>query len=60
MKRWWSWCGSRYNGLAIHKWVLDRYEIFYSIPLFNGLQISRFDPFCLEMIRSDHMTITIS
>jgi hypothetical protein len=35
-------------------------KIFYSIPLFNGLQIRRLDPFCLEMIRSDRATITIS
>jgi len=35
-------------------------KIFYSIPLFNGLQISRFDPFCVEMILSDRATITIS
>lgn len=35
-------------------------KLFYSTPLFNGLQISRFDPFCLEMIRSDLATITIS
>jgi len=24
-------------------------KLFYSTPLFIGLQISRFDPFCLEM-----------
>ena len=29
-------------------------------PLFRGLQISRFDPLCLEMIRSDRATITVS
>jgi hypothetical protein len=35
-------------------------KILDSIPLFNGLQISRFEPFCFEMIRSDRATITIS
>ena len=35
-------------------------KIFYSTRLFNGLQIGRFDPFCLESIRSDRATITIS
>jgi len=35
-------------------------KILYSIPLFNGLQERQFDPFCLEMIRSDRATITIS
>jgi hypothetical protein len=34
--------------------------IFYSTPLFSGLQISRFNPFCLETIRSDRATATIS
>ena len=29
--------------------------MFYSTPLFNGLQISRSDPFCLEMIRFEHV-----
>jgi hypothetical protein len=27
--------------------------MLYSIPLFNGLQLSRFDPFRLELILSD-------
>jgi hypothetical protein len=35
-------------------------KIFYSIPLFNGLQERPFDPFFLVMIRSDRATITIS
>jgi hypothetical protein len=35
-------------------------KLFYSIPLFNGLQISRFDPFCSDTTRSDRATITIS
>jgi len=35
-------------------------KIFYLTIFLNGLQISRFDPFCLEMIRSDRTTITIS
>ena len=35
-------------------------KISYSTPLFSGLQIARFDLFCLEMIRSDRATITIS
>jgi hypothetical protein len=29
------------------------WEMLYSIPLFNGLELSRFDPFRLEMIPSD-------
>jgi hypothetical protein len=32
----------------------------FSTPLFNGLQISRFDPFCSDTTRSDRATITIS
>jgi hypothetical protein len=53
--------GSPYNGLAIHKWVLNRLEksLLYS-SLCNGLQVGRCDPFCLELIRSDRATITIS
>ena len=35
-------------------------EILYLTILLNGLQISRFDPFCSETIRSDRATITIS
>jgi len=35
-------------------------KIFYSTPLFNGLQISRFDPFFSEVTRFDRANITIS
>jgi hypothetical protein len=35
-------------------------KIFYSTPLFSGLQVSRGDPLCLEMICFDRATITIS
>jgi len=38
---------------------MDRHDRF-STPVVNGLQISRFDPFGLETIRSDRATITIS
>jgi hypothetical protein len=35
-------------------------KIFYATPLFNGLQVGRFDPFRLETIRFDRATMTIS
>jgi hypothetical protein len=35
-------------------------KIFYPTPLFNRLQVVRFDTFCLQMIGLDRATITIS
>ena len=34
-------------------------KIFYSTPLFNRLQVGRFDPFCWVMIRFEHGTTTV-
>jgi hypothetical protein len=50
----------QYSGFQVPRGVLNLWKMFYSTLLFNGLQISRFDPFCLETIRSDRATITIS
>src|SRR6476661_5958190 len=34
-------------------------KIFHSTPLFNGLQVGRFDPFCWVMIRFERGTTTV-
>ena len=50
-----------HNGLAICQEVLTPFcRISYFTAVFSRLQILRLDPFCLEMIRSDRTTITIS
>jgi hypothetical protein len=33
--------------------------MFYFTPIFNGLQVGRFDPFCREVIRFEHGTTTV-
>jgi hypothetical protein len=40
--------------------LLARWETENLEGRFSGVQISRFDPFCSKMIRSDRATITIS
>jgi hypothetical protein len=53
-----SW-NNPFNGLATNRRIPNRCEnvLFYSS--FTGLQVSRFDLFCSEMIRSERATITI-
>jgi hypothetical protein len=50
----------RFSNTQVGSEPFGKFSTVLLFLVFSGLQITRFDPLCLETIRSDRATITIS